>query len=331
MPAVVPFIPLIAAGVGAGTSLIGGGMAASAAKNAARIQAQAAAQAAQEARNLLPTVNQPIGAATSEAQQRALDAANAAAGGVTSAAQAGQSSIIGAGLSANELLAPYLKLGGQATGTLADLMGPGGELNKTFTAADMQAFDPGYAFRMEQASKALQGSAAARGGALGGGTLQALSSLNQNLASSEYGAAFNRFSQQQQDRFNRLNTLVNMGSLMSGRAGANLIGTQETAGQMGLEGARLAGGFGTQGAQYAGDVGMTGAQRQAANALDIQRMITEALTGGANAQAAGQIGSGNAWQTALQGVGGAAGQVGSYYQQQELLKKLKEIMSGGYA
>jgi hypothetical protein len=48
------------------------------------------------------------------------------------------------------------------------------------------------------------------------------------------------------------------------------------------------------------------------------------MTGGANAQAAGTIGSANAWSGALGGVANAAGQVGGYYQQKNLLDWLKK-------
>lgn len=52
--------------------------------------------------------------------------------------------------------------------------------------------DPGAQYRMREANKALERSAAARGGLLSGSTLKALAELNQELASQEYGAAFNR-------------------------------------------------------------------------------------------------------------------------------------------
>lgn len=57
--------------------------------------------------------------------------------------------------------------------------------------------DPGYAFRLSEGLKALERSAAARGGLLSGGTGKALSRYGQDLASQEYGNAFQRF---QQDR-----------------------------------------------------------------------------------------------------------------------------------
>lgn len=54
------------------------------------------------------------------------------------------------------------------------------------------ASDPGYQFRLEQGANAVQGSAAAKGGALSGATLKALAKYGQNLGSSEYQNAYNR-------------------------------------------------------------------------------------------------------------------------------------------
>jgi hypothetical protein len=57
--------------------------------------------------------------------------------------------------------------------------------------------DPGYGFRLSEGLKALERSAAARGGLMSGGAGKALQRYGQDLASQEYGNAFQRF---QQDR-----------------------------------------------------------------------------------------------------------------------------------
>ena len=59
------------------------------------------------------------------------------------------------------------------------------DFKRDFTMSDFQA-DPGHAFRMQEANKALERSAAARGGLFSGGTLKALQDLNQEAASKEY-------------------------------------------------------------------------------------------------------------------------------------------------
>jgi hypothetical protein len=63
--------------------------------------------------------------------------------------------------------------------------------------------DPGAAFRQSEARKALEGSAAARGDLLSGGTLQALQTRSQDLASQEYGNAFNRMMQRDTEQYGR--------------------------------------------------------------------------------------------------------------------------------
>lgn len=51
---------------------------------------------------------------------------------------------------------------------------------------------PGYQFRMDQGRKAIEASAAARGGLFSGATGQALNEFGQGLASQEYDTYFNR-------------------------------------------------------------------------------------------------------------------------------------------
>ncbi len=68
---------------------------------------------------------------------------------------------------------------------------------------ELLARDPGYAFRQEEARKAIDASAAARGDLLSGGTLQALQSRSQDLASQEYQNAYGRALGENQLRYGR--------------------------------------------------------------------------------------------------------------------------------
>jgi hypothetical protein len=109
---------------------------------------------------------------------------------------------------------PFLEVGQKSINRLADMYNTG-EFNKTFGGnfqlgsygdqqpgyqapgafnfnAQSMGADPGVQFRIDAANKALERSAAAKGGSLGGGQLRALSTLNQGLASQEYGNAYNR-------------------------------------------------------------------------------------------------------------------------------------------
>lgn len=91
-----------------------------------------------------------------------------------------------------EAYLPYLKTGVEATNILASLYGPNGEYTRQPTLAELQ-MDPSYAFREQQGIKALQQSAAAKGGLLSGSTLSSILQYGQDLASTEYGNAYNRF------------------------------------------------------------------------------------------------------------------------------------------
>lgn len=62
--------------------------------------------------------------------------------------------------------------------------------------------DPGYDFRLSEAEKAIQGSAAAKGGALGSGALKSLQTRGQDMASQEYQNSFNRFQTDDARKFN---------------------------------------------------------------------------------------------------------------------------------
>lgn len=70
----------------------------------------------------------------------------------------------------------------------------------TLSGQELLANDPGVAFRLGEGRKALESSAAARGGLLSGPTLAALQRQGQELSSQEYGQAWNRASQQAQLR-----------------------------------------------------------------------------------------------------------------------------------
>lgn len=105
---------------------------------------------------------------------------------------------------------PWREAGATALGQLTDLTKPGAELNRRFTLADFIK-DPGYDFRMSEGAKALERSAAARGGVLGGGTLKALARYNQDYASNEFNGAFSRWNTENTQTFNRLSSIAGLG------------------------------------------------------------------------------------------------------------------------
>lgn len=110
----------------------------------------------------------------------------------------------------------------QAAGNGAGSGGTGigfGDLSRSFTLADFEK-DPGYEFRLNEGLGAVQGSAAARGSMLSGATLKALNDYGSNYASSEYGKAYDRFNNDNTQRFNRLATIAGIGQTANNNVGA---------------------------------------------------------------------------------------------------------------
>jgi hypothetical protein len=94
-----------------------------------------------------------------------------------------------------------------------------------FGMSDFQA-DPGYAFRLAEGNKALDRTAAARGGLLSGGAMKAAQRYGQEMGSQEYMNAFNRY---QTNRANQLNPLQSL--MGAGQTGANML--TQAAGNLG--------------------------------------------------------------------------------------------------
>ncbi len=226
--------------VGIGASLLGGFLGSSAAKSAADAQVKASTSA----------VN-----ATNAAKDQALNTQ----GEVYSTDQGA--------------IAPYQATGAAALGQIGTGIEAGGEFNNNPTADQIMANDPGYQFRIDQGQQALERGEAAGGSVGSGGALKAAAEFGQNFASNEYGAAYNRFKQGQQQRFGELTTLAGMGQTANNQ--------QISAGQ--------------NYANQSGQIDMNAAREDG-----------EYLTGAGNAQAAGDMGTANAWSGALGGIGKAA-------------------------
>ena len=227
-------------GLTVGASIIGGGIAAKGSRDAASTQAGAAregadiqAQSAREAQAL---------------QKQMFDIQ-----------RGGQEPYRQAGLTGQNRLMELLGLGGNvgAAGY--------GKYGRDFSMADYQA-DPGYAFRLSEGQKALERSAAARGGLISGGALKAATRYGQDMGSQEYQNAFNRY---QTSRTNQLQPLGNL--MASGQSAAANVGS--AAGQYGTNVGNL----------------ITGAGNAMAGGI----------TGAGNAQAAGQMGMANTFASGI--------------------------------
>ena len=120
-----------------------------------------------------------------------------------------------------------------------------GDFDRDFTMSDFSA-DPGYQFRLTEGQKAIERSAAARGGLNSGATLKALSRYGQGVASDEYQNAYNRFHTDKTRKFNMLSNLAGLGQTantqLSG-AGQNYA-NQLAANQTGMGNVRAAGQIG---------------------------------------------------------------------------------------
>ena len=121
---------------------------------------------------------------------------------------------------------PWMDRGNEAGGALQQRMGLGadngsgnyGELMHSFNNNDFVK-DPGYQFRMDEGAKGVEHSAAARGGLLSGAQAKAMERYSQGFASNEFGDAYNRFNNDQGNRYNRLS-----GISQQGQAGAEYLG-----------------------------------------------------------------------------------------------------------
>jgi len=125
-----------------------------------------------------------------------------------------------------------------------------GRYARDFGVKDFQT-DPGYAFRLSEGMKALERSAAARGGLLSGAALRGTQTLGQDLASQEYMNAFNRYQTNRANQLNPLQSLMGAGqsaantlTAATGQAGQGIANTNFQ-GIMGAGQARASGYMGT--------------------------------------------------------------------------------------
>ena len=124
-----------------------------------------------------------------------------------------------------ELQAPWRQAGERALTKL--------EAASDYTPFSYNAFtaDPGYAFRLAEGQKALERSAAARGGLISGAALKAAERYGQNVASDEYMNAYNRALNSYNTNVNRENTLYNRQAALAGigQTAANTVGNAANA------------------------------------------------------------------------------------------------------
>lgn len=261
--------PLISAGISTATDLIGAHKAAGAANDAAKIQAAAA----EKSNNLLDTAESGSASTIREGQKEGYDA-----------------------------LYPYLSLGSNASGQLSDLMndptfnaGFQGKLNlPEFTPPNPQDVlnNPAIQFQLEQGQKAIERSAAAKGGLNSGATLMRVNQNAQGIAAQGYNDLFSRAQQTWQDQYTK--ALQDFNS-----AYGIFKDTRDT--RLGLLDTALK--SGQSASSQASNESVDAGNRIAWNALTVAGEKGANLQGGANATAAGKIAGANAWNSALTRIG----------------------------
>lgn len=196
---------------------------------------------------------------------------------------------------------------------------------KNFGAADFQA-DPGYAFRLSEGMKALDRTAASRGGLLSGATLKGAQRYGSDLASQEYGNAYNRFqanratqSQEYQNAFNRYQAERAAQEQNYGNA-FNRFQAERTNTLAPLQSLAGVGQSATQQAQQASQNYATGGTNTLANYGNAQ---ASNIIGSGNARASGYVGGSNA-------LSGGVGQALNFYQNQNLVNQLAANRGGNY-
>jgi hypothetical protein len=174
-----------------------------------------------------------------------------------------------------ELQAPFREAGLSAQNKLLDYMGltpgAGGKYTKDFSMTDFQQ-DPGYAFRMSEGLKALDRTAASRGGMLSGAALRGATRYGQDMASQEYTNAFNRYQTNRANQLNPLQSLMGAGQTAAGQvanAGQNYA-NQAGEAYMGAGNARASGYVGSANA-------WSNALGQAANTYSQNQMLNRLL------------------------------------------------------
>lgn len=153
-----------------------------------------------------------------------------------------------------ELQEPFREAGMAGQNRLLQLLGLGedktaadfGKYASAEFGADKFKADPGYAFRVSEGMKALDRTAAARGGLISGAALRGATRYGQDMGSQEFQNAFNRYQTERTNTLNPFaslagvaqssaNTLTNAAGTLGTNIGSNIIGAGNAmaAGQVG--------------------------------------------------------------------------------------------------
>lgn len=250
----------IALAIGAASSIASSALGAGAASSAANTQANAEKQVAGLA-------------------QQAVSSAQTGLTGAVGTANSSLQNILGQEGAGN---AGYQAAGQSGLNALQTALAPGGSLTNQFSFDPSQiANNPDYQFQLQQGTQAVNRAAAAQGTLKSGGTLKALTQYSQGLASNEIGQAYNQalntFNTNRSAALGNLQLPLSLGQYGNSQQQNALQNYSQLFNANTVNSAVQSGNWGLQGTQLVGN----------------------ALTGAANAQAAGTIGAANAWQHAI--------------------------------
>ena len=131
--------------------------------------------------------------------------------------------------------APYREAGGSALTKYADSLGLNGDAAREDFRTDFRA-DPGYQFSFDEGTRAVQGSAAAKGGLLSGGAMRALTRYGTGLADQQYGSYLDRFKGLADTGLNAAAQTGSFGAQSAGRQGQYALdaGAAQAGGYLGM-------------------------------------------------------------------------------------------------
>jgi hypothetical protein len=111
----------------------------------------------------------------------------------------------------------WMREGGGGGATLGAPAGTAGSFMQSPMAGRNIVDDPSYKFRLDEGIKALDRSASAKGTLLTGGAAKAMQRYAQDVASTEYSAAYGRAKGEQENQFDRLYKLGTLGANTAGQ------------------------------------------------------------------------------------------------------------------
>lgn len=146
---------------------------------------------------------------------------------------------------------PWLQAGSTAVGQLTSGTAPGGQFSPSanFNASDLNAnLAPNYEFQLQQGQGAVNNANSVTGGLVSGNALKGIEDYTQGAAGNAYQQAYNNYTSNQTNVYNRLSSIAGLGqtaannSQAAGTAtGTNLANVAMTAGGN-IGSAQLAGG-----------------------------------------------------------------------------------------